>query len=450
MNKKQLRPIARLHGYWLYQRFLRDTPRWSRDQRRAYIFNHLKQTLARANEGVPFYQQRFREAGFNPATDFKSTSDLAKLPLLTKGDVRGNLQDLTDARFRWNAVEAGTSGTTGQPMTMLLNEPYIAFDYATMFRHWAQAGYKFRSRFMALRSYVPKDEKSPLCRYNWWQNTLYMSAYHLSPANAEQYVEKVLEFRPEFIRGYPSSLTVFAEYAYRHRAKLDFVKGVFTASETLVPAERENIERTFGKKLFDWYGMTEPVVIIHETGEHDGLHLQWEYGFAELLRSPDLPENEYRLIATGFYNPVMPFIRYDTGDIVRLRPGTSPEFDPADPPVIDAIGGRKDECILMPDGRRLPSLNFYTVFANIQPVLKWQIVQAGATSLTVKILFRDATPNRDALLADLRRELAMRFGDNCGIEMEVTDKFITNSDGKTPPIVRRFGSAAKNSRVLAI
>lgn len=442
MTKKQIRPLARLHGYWTYQRFLRRTPGWSRERRERYTIDKLKATLVRANEGVPFYRERFRQAGFNPGSDFKVPSDLARIPLLTKQEVRAHDKEMIDGRYRWNAVEAGTSGTTGEPMTMLLNESYIAFDYATMFRHWAQAGYRFRSRFMALRSYVPKRDDDPLWYYNRPQNTLYMSAYHLSPANADRYVNEVLRFRPEFIRGYPSSLNVFAEFALPHRDQLGFVKGLFTASETLLPSERDTIERTFGKKLFDWYGLTEPVVIMAETNEHDGLRIQWEYGYAELLPSPELPENEYRLIATGFHNPVMPFIRYDTGDVVRLREGTAPDYYAADPPLIDSIAGRKDECIIMPDGRRLPSLNFYTVFREFDDVLKFQIVQFGRAEVLVKVLLRPQVAERERLLAQLRHELLMRFGGECRLDLQVTDQFITNRDGKTPPIVRRPGTRA--------
>jgi phenylacetate-coenzyme A ligase PaaK-like adenylate-forming protein len=443
MNKRQIRPLARLHGYWMYRRFLRHTPSWGRDRRRAFIFEHLKNTLVRANENVPFYQKRFRDAGFNPATDFKSPADLARIPLLTKDDVRRNFRELIDSRYCWDAVEAGTSGTTGEPMKMMLNERYIAFDYATMFRHWGQARYTFRDRFMALRSYVPKNETDQLWHFNWPQNTLYMSAYHLSPANAGRYVDAVLKFRPQFIRGYASSLHVFAEYAYPRRDQFNFVKGIFTASETLLPSERENIERTFGKMLYDWYGMTEPVAIIHETNAHDGMHVQWDYGYTEFLPSPELPENEFRLVATGFHNPVMPFIRYDTGDVVRLQPGASATPYDADPPVIESVIGRKDECIVTPDGRRLPSLNFYTVFSNMTDVLKWQLVQCGEAEVVANIALRDVAPNREVLLADIRRELTARFGPECPLQVDVTNKFITNPDGKTPTIVRRSNSTAQ-------
>src|SRR4030095_10045264 len=101
---------------------------------------------------------------------------------------------------------------------------------------------------------------------------------HLKPSNAERYIKALLQFRPRFIRGYVSSINVLAEYAYPHRDKFDFVRGVFTASETLSDIERANIEQTFGRKLYDWYGMTEPAVGITERRDDDGTEGAWEEG----------------------------------------------------------------------------------------------------------------------------------------------------------------------------
>ena len=92
MHKKQIRPLARLHGYWLYQRLLPRMQSWPAERRRAWIFEKLRTTLVRAHEGVPFYRERFQQAGFDPARDFKSPADLQRVPILTTSSllVRSN------------------------------------------------------------------------------------------------------------------------------------------------------------------------------------------------------------------------------------------------------------------------------------------------------------------------------------------------------------------------
>src|SRR5213593_2344256 len=193
-------------------------------------------------------------------------------------------------------------------MTMRLNERHVAFDYACMFRHWMKAGYRFRAPYAAIRSYVPDTADGPLWKYNWGQNTLYMSAYHLKPSTADRYLETLLRFRPQYLRGYVSSIHLLAQYALPQRERFDFVRGVFTASETLSSVERADIERTFGKKLYDWYGMTEPAVVITERADHDGLDINWEYGYPEFVEARGLDAGQCKLLATSLHNPVMPFI----------------------------------------------------------------------------------------------------------------------------------------------
>ena len=70
-------------------------------------------------------------------------------------------------------------------------------------------------------------------------------------------------------------------------------------------------------------------------------------GIRNLLPSNDLEPNEFRLVTTSFHNPVMPFIRYDTGDIVRLYETPQTCACGRNMPLVHSIVGRKDECIIM-------------------------------------------------------------------------------------------------------
>jgi len=437
IHKKQIRPLARLHGYWIYKRRLTQMEGWPLPKRRDWILEKLRRTLILAHEGVPFYQERFRNAGFDPRQDFHSMADLARVPVLTKADVRAHHEQMIDRRFLAGSVLANTSGTTGQPMTMRLNESYIAFDYACMFRHWAQAGYRFRSRFAAIRSYVPSSPEQPLWKRNYPQNTLYMSAYHLKPSTCESYIEALLKFRPLYLRGYPSSVNVLAEFAYPHRQKFEFLRGIFTASETVLPTERANIERTFGKKLFDWYGMTEPAVVITEGRNHDGMEVNWEYGYPEFVEQPGLPSNQRKLLATSLHNPVMPFIRYETEDIATLA-----ESGPAEGeriyPKIQAMSGRKDECILTADGGRLPSLNFYSLLQTHTDILRFQFIQTDLNNVTMKICFRPTAKKTETLTASVRQDVMKRLGPGLSLTIDVSDNFVRRGEGKTPTFLRTF------------
>jgi phenylacetate-coenzyme A ligase PaaK-like adenylate-forming protein len=436
MHKKQIRPLARLHGYWLHRTTLARMGRWPADTRRQWVLQRLRQSLQLAADGTEFYRQRFREAGFDPTRHFQSIHDITRVPVLTKEDVRSHWPKMIDRRFYRGSVEANTSGTTGQPMTLRLNEYYVAFDYACMFRHWAKAGYRFRDRYAALRSYVPDHPGGSLWKYNRWQRTLYLSAYHLKPSNADRYIDALLRFRPLYLRGYVSSIHLLAEFAHPRRHELNFIRGIFTASETLTDHERAAIERTFGRILWDWYGMTEPAVVITERADHDGLEVNWEYGFPEFVSDDPhaaLAPDERRLLATSLHNPVMPFIRYDTRDIARL----DSRWDEAGLyPRVRAMRGRKDECLLTPDGGRLPSLNFYSLLQTYTEILRFQFVQAGAGPVSLKLSLRPGTADPGDLVRRVESEVRRRLGPDLKLTVELTDQFLTSPDGKTPTFKR--------------
>jgi histidinol-phosphate aminotransferase len=437
VNKKSIKHLAQGLGWVKYLTFLRKTGSWSRDRREAYVTEQLRRTLVGAYEGTEFYRERFKAAGFDPRVDYTGPSVLSRLPLLTKQDIREHSARMIDKRHLRGSAISETSGTTGQPLQMRLNLGYIALDYACMFRYWAQAGYRFRAPFAALRSFVPKSGE-PFWRLDEKQNTLFLSAYHLSAATVGDYIAKLKEFRPQFLRSYPSSLAVLSQYLLSNGERLDTVKGCFTASETLTPGERTLIEQAFGKTLYDWYGMTEPVMVMTETGDHNGLHINWEYGYPEFLEEASLCGAERKLVATSLHNPVMPFIRYDTGDIAILDGEDSAGLFPTR---VRGMRGRKDESIVTPDGRNLPSINFYSVFRGAAEVFRFQLVQYGLQEVTAKMQLVPGRSEGDCrdTLAKLRVELEERLGSGVDLKLEVTDRFLTNADGKTPVIAKRPG-----------
>jgi histidinol-phosphate aminotransferase len=443
MHKKSIRKLAQLHGWWISQTFLKRTSRFSEDERQAWIHAQLKKTLIRAYEGTRYYAEVFKQCGFDPHTDFSGPEVLPKLPLLTKDILRERAADLIDARYGFFSATADTSGTTGRPLSMKLNEGYIALDYACMYQMWAQAGYRFRDPFLALRSYVPSSDAEPLWRHDKAQNTLFMSAYHFSPRNAVDYMKAILEFQPKFIRSYPSSLMVLAEHLERTGQRLPSVRGVFTASETMTQHERDVIERVFGRILFDWYGMTEPTLVAYEGLEHDGLNIVWQYGHAEMIPDESLAEGDFKLVATSLHNPVMPFIRYDTGDVVTRHASEPETFFPRR---LARVQGRKDDIIITPDGRRLPSVNFYSVFRSAPGVVRFQIVQYGTSDIVVNIETTASAFESSAGYRAVRDELRSRFGPELSVEYRINQRFESSREGKTPVVLRRLANKAVEER----
>ena len=56
-------------------------------------FFKLKELLLHAQKNVPFYRKRFADAGFDPGK-MKNINDIKVLPLLSKEEIRKNLDQM--------------------------------------------------------------------------------------------------------------------------------------------------------------------------------------------------------------------------------------------------------------------------------------------------------------------------------------------------------------------
>ena len=82
----------------------------------------LSDLLTFVYERNEFHRRRFDEAGVTPA-DVRSVKDLAKLPLLTKRDIRAAGESLLSGGFAADRLmSVKTGGSTGASLHMLLEE----------------------------------------------------------------------------------------------------------------------------------------------------------------------------------------------------------------------------------------------------------------------------------------------------------------------------------------
>jgi histidinol-phosphate aminotransferase len=433
-KNSKLNLLFKSYGYWIYLNSLRKSQYYSNDYWKEFQMKELRKTLLNAGN-VPYYQELFKDIHFDPKYDFNSLEDLEKIPILTKDIFRKNYKYFSNPKYKGISVEYSTSGSTGEPMKLLLTPYMVSMDKAQIFRHHAWSTNKFRPLIFALRSYVRKDENSKYFRYSPIENAYYYSAYDLNRINADYYIESLIKINPDIIRGYPSSISFLCDYLDPSSVeKLTNLQGIYTASETLTDFERQKIESLFGKRLFNWYGMTEPAIIIKECEKHDEMHVCYEYGYPEYLDT-DI-QSVKRLITTSFYNHVMPFIRYETGDLVELGEHTISCNRML--PVVRTVLGRKDEYLVGSNGAKQPSINFYTLFREFQKIKAFQLVQFSTLEVLANI--RTTSPLAPAELKNIINGLKLRLGDTIPVYLKETETFYTNSDGKTLIIVKKPGS----------
>ncbi|MGH9592468.1 MAG: hypothetical protein ACRD5L_05210, partial [Bryobacteraceae bacterium] len=232
-----------LQGGGVYLRELRRTQWLSADEFHALQLRRLQALLREAAANVPYYQSLFQKLGATP-DDFRELSDLARLPVLEKQQVRDHPDQFFNRRCdRSRLIEDRTSGSTGEPLRFYLTVRQKACEMGYSIRFWRWAGYRTGARTVAFRHYVPKTERDPLWEYHRRTRTLFFSVYDMKPVNLRAYVEEFNRFRPEFVRGYPSSIYIFTQFAASEGLRLHAPQAVLSSSETLSPEMRVVIER---------------------------------------------------------------------------------------------------------------------------------------------------------------------------------------------------------------
>jgi phenylacetate-CoA ligase len=133
----------RLSGrrFWTELRRLRELQWRSPEELETRALRQLRLLVAHAYAHVPYYRDLFSRAGLEPE-DIRMVSDLSRLPISGKADLRANfparvLADSLPARRR---VRATTSGSTGLPFEFYLDRAGVDVGLGSYLFFWEWAG----------------------------------------------------------------------------------------------------------------------------------------------------------------------------------------------------------------------------------------------------------------------------------------------------------------------
>lgn len=399
------------------------------DALRELQLTRLNALLRHAAANVPFYRERGLPG------QVSRLEGIAELPLMSKGDVRRAGRSLTPASLAGASLrEVHTGGTTGTPLTVYCNRSTLQRNFAFFARLRAWAGVPPRPRVAVFggRTFIPPDQaRPPYWRSNLAAHALMMSSYFLSEHTVDAYLDRLRRFRPDMIDSYPSSIEVLARRMLKTGVRDIRPKAVITSSETLTAPVREVLQDAFGCRVFDSYGSGEMAAFISQC-ERGSYHVNPEFGLVEILRDgqPVGPGETGEIVATGFINPVMPLIRYATGDGAVEGAGPCPcgrAF-----PTVERIEGRLDDVLVTPEGRRIGRLD--PIFKSVTSLQEARIVQDARDHVRLEVV-PDAGfgPAEEATIV---QELARRLGPSMRIDVSRVDSIPRAESGKLRMVVR--------------
>lgn len=390
----------------------------------------LRQAIAHAADTVPFYRDWFARAGLR-SRDFHGLTDLAQLPVLTKHEVQEATSRFCSEAFPLSSLQmCHTSGSTGAGLRFPATRDFQREQWAVWWRYREWHGLTFGTPclYFGGRSVVPATQRRPpFWRYNRATRQVFFSGYHLGPQTAEAYLKEMQRSAAPWIHGYPSLVSLIAQYALDARVKLD-LRWITTGAESLLPQQKQIIERAFGVRPIEHYGMAEGVANF-SLCPRGRLHVDEDFAAVEFLPHET---GAFRVVGTSFANPAFPLVRYDTGDLVRLsgeacdcgRPGR----------VVDEIDGRHEDAVVVKNGSRLGRLDH--IFKDCVNVREAQIRQDQAGTMEVCVVKGPRYSDQDE--RSLVREIRKRVGDQLDFRILYVDQIPRTASGKLRFVVSRI------------
>lgn len=273
----------------------------------------------------PLYRLLWSTAGVSP-DEIRSIEDFTrKIPLLTKADIRAYRERTGDPYGGLLCVErheltsvTTTSGTTSEPETLpeiwTQAPPLPAASLRDLYAHGLRPGDKV---------IVPVGTSR-----NYWDD--FYLALGLTPVfvdswlgQGEGLIRAIMQHKVAYMQVLPSAIVEFEKLAgeYDLRTAFRSVKFFSYAGQPLGAALKRKITEDWGVKVVS-YTSAGDTGTAWEGPDLDGFQLWEDTVFPEVLdpvTGDPVNENEPgELVATDLDNRAAPYIRFRSGDLVRI------------------------------------------------------------------------------------------------------------------------------------
>ena len=409
-------------------RFLREAQWWDPEQLETERTGQLRSLLALAYREVPFYRSLFGGIP-NPA-------DLGSLPIVTKAALRAGYPHLTTRNTGQRYHENRTSGSTGANFCVREDAETAGWHRASLLLAFEWSGWQLGEPHLQTgvspqRGFV-KTVKDRLLR------CAYISAFDLSDAALDRALQ-LLDCRGiAHVHGYPASLFYLARRALQTGWNRP-LRSMVSWGDTLYAHYRQTIERVFGTRVLDTYGISEGMQVCAQCEERDLYHIHALDVIVECVDNEGRPApagQAGHVLLTRLHPGPMPLIRYRVGDLAVM----SDHFCACGRgfPTMESIQGRDTDVIITPSGNRLIVHFFTGILNHFTEVESFQVVQESEDAILVRVVpsnsFSKHIPGR--IVSALRKK-----GADLEIEVEVVKAIPIAASGKSRLVINKLGGA---------
>jgi phenylacetate-CoA ligase len=420
--------------YSAWRQFLKTTDHWTKEQIDQYQLKELQRIIQYAYKNTPGYCESFDEENLKPA-HIKTLNDIERIPFINKEKIRDRLEDFSVLLEGREYVTTG--GSTGIPFGFYRDSQSFSKELASKAHQYSRIGWKEGDPQMVFRG-LPINTPDHT-QYFPEYNELRCSSYYLTPEIMEVYRQKAWEYRPDWIRCYPSSGCIFAKYLEETSLPFPSVKGILCASENIYDSQKNLLKNVFKTRVFSHYGHYELATLAGYCEYADTYHVLPFYGYAELIDSRGnavtVPGKMGEIVATSFIMHATPFIRYRTGDLALFKGWNCPDCG-RPYQIWERIEGRLQEFIVTGSGRyiSMTAINFHdNIFDSIK---QFQFYQELKGVVVFRYIPKDNCSN--LFLSDVKNRLLEKFGADIELIFECVSEIPVTNRGKHRFLIQKL------------
>ncbi|MEF8734482.1 MAG: phenylacetate--CoA ligase family protein [Candidatus Accumulibacter meliphilus] len=418
------------HDTVAVRRRLEDSQWWSAEKIADDQARRLREFLVDIGQRVPYYREQFKRLHFDPR-GLRTTGDLSALPLLSKPDIRANVERLK-ADGHGPLARFNTGGSSGEPLIFYMGKGRTTHDVAAKWRatRWWDVDIGDKE-LVVWGSPIELGAQDRIRRLrDGLLRSHLLPAFEMSPVNLDRFVDAIRAARPSMLFGYPSSLSLIAAHARQKDMDVSRlgIKVVFVTSEKLYDDQRAVISAVFGCPVANGYGARDAGFLAHQCPS-GSLHISAEDILIETLRldgTPTGPGEAGEIVVTHLATADFPFVRYRTGDVGIL--GNESCACGRGLPVLQEIQGRSTDFVVAHDGTIMHGLALIYSVRDLPGVERFRIEQLSIEQTVVKVV---AGPAFDrAAEARIVRDFKARLGDAVDIRVEKSHGIASEGSGK--------------------
>jgi phenylacetate-CoA ligase len=392
------------------------------------VRKRLEAVLVSAYCHVPYYRELMQSAGYDPVREYRGPEDLSKLSITTKEILKqvGAQAFVVEDSDLSSCFSDATSGSTGIPLRVYRSPYERAVQIARWLRVLFLNGYAIHHKVVALVSPTRVAEGHSVVQRFRVLRRLTVDYVHHSP---EEMVDLLLAYEPDVLYGNRSHLDLMALELKRRGIRPASLKLLLGGGEVIHDSSRQLYRTHFGVELVEYYGSIEMGVMAYETQAHDGLHLCEDLTYFEFLDQdgePASPGEPGRVVVTDLTGKLMPFIRYDQGDLARFEYRSDANGSVSR--VLTQVIGRENDYILLPDGTQHAAHDPCILVRKYEGVVQFRIVQRTRSLFEIRIVADSSyfLSIRDELM----QKLEQKFPSPVSFEIVRVDQIAPDPSGK--------------------